>query len=288
MFTGEFRMIFKAAIAQTSFLLKKKEAVCAFYVLFIMVIMNFIGNVLDFQGRDVAEMYQPMKLLLLSYNRTNWNASNTLLLIQLYPLLVVCPAGFSLAKEYQLNMRVFLVSRLGIFKYQISKYLAVFLATMIIFTVPFLLEIILNCVSFPLSATGDLWQLSTYDSDYRNSVNHYFMKSIYLCSPYLYAVVGTFLFGAVSGLLGVFTAAVSSLIKVKYNVFLFLPVFAVLNLSTILAGRLPKSAPSIRWYDYMLIFDDEIKNIGYFAIGILVLVLFSAGAACVSGRKDCL
>lgn len=281
-------MIFKAVISQTAFILKKKEAVCVFSVLFIMVIINFIGNVLYFQGRDVLQMYQPMKLLLLSYNRVNYNATNTLSLIQLYPLLVVCPAGFSLAREYQLNTRVFLVSRLGNFTYQVSKFLAVFLATMIVFTVPFLLEILLNCVSFPLSAAGDLWQLSIYDNAYRDSVDQYFMKGIYLCSPYLYAVVGTFLFGAVSGLLGVFTTAISSLIKVKYNVFLFLPVFVTLNLSTTLAGRFPKDAPSIKWYDYILIFNDERKSISYFLIGIFVLVLFTIGAACVSARKDCL
>lgn len=156
-------MIFKATLSQTTFLLKKREAVCVFYVLFIMVIINFIGNVLYFQGWDIVEMYQPMKILLLSYNRTNLNATNTLMLIQLYPLLVVCPAGFSLAKEYQFNIQVYLISRLGNFKYQVSKYLSVFLTIMIVFTVPFLIEIILNCISFPLSATGDLSNLSSYD-----------------------------------------------------------------------------------------------------------------------------
>ncbi len=281
-------MIFKATISQTALMLRKKESVCVFYILFFMVVINFIGNVLYFQGRDIAEMYQPMKLLLLSYNRTNLNATNTLLLVQLYPLLVVCPAGFSLAREYQLGMRVFLVSRLGNFTYQISKYLSAFLATMIVFTVPFLLEILLNCLSFPLSAAGDLSNLSMYDSVYRNSVNHYLMKSIYLYSPYLYAVIGTLFFGVVSGLLGVFTVAISSLIKVKYNVFLFLPVFVALNLSTILASLCPKESPSIKWYDYVLMFNDEIKSIGFLLISMLVLVLFSIGAVCVSGRKDCL
>lgn len=281
-------MIFKATISQTAFMLKKKESVCVFYVLFFMVIINFIGNVLYFQGKDVVEMYQPMKLLLLSYNRTNWNASNTLLLLQLYPLLVVCPAGFSLAREYQLGTRVFLVSRLGNFTYQVSKYLSAFLTTMIIFTVPFLLEIILNCLSFPLSATGDLSNMSIYDSAYIIGVNRYFMKSIYLYSPYLYAVIGTLLFGVVSGLLGVFTVAVSSVIRVKYNVFLFLPVFVTLNMSTILAGGFPKDAPSIKWYDYVLLFNDELKSISFGLTCILVLVLFLIGAICVSGRKDCL
>ncbi|MBD5486274.1 MAG: hypothetical protein HDR18_12275 [Lachnospiraceae bacterium] len=233
-------------------------------------------------------MYQPMKLLLLSYNRINWNASNTLLLLQLYPLLVVCPAGFSLAREYQLGTRVFLVSRLGNFTYQVSKYLSAFLTTMIIFTGPFLLEIILNCLSFPLSATGDLSNMSIYDSAYIIGVNRYFMKSIYLYSPYLYAVIGTLLFGVVSGLLGVFTVAVSSVIRVKYNVFLFLPVFVTLNMSTILARGFPKDAPSIKWYDYVLLFNDELKSISFGLTGILVLVLFLIGAICVSGRKDCL
>lgn len=281
-------MMLKATMAQTAYILKKKEAVCVFYILFAMVIFNFIGNVLYFQGRDVVAMYQPMKLLLLSFNRVSFNATNTLLLIQVYPLLVVCPAGFSLAKEYQLGIRVYLASRLGNFTYQASKYLAVFLATMIIFTLPFLLEIVLNCLSFPLAAAGDLTNKAVYDVKYINSVNHYLMKGIYLYSPYLYAVIATLLFGFVSGLLGVFTAAVSSLIKVKYNVVLFLPVFAALNLSLTFAGRLPKAAPSIRWYDYILIFNDQIKDIKYLAAGILVFAAFSIGAACVSGRKDCL
>lgn len=198
-------MIFKAAISQTAFMLKKRESLCVFYVLFFMVMNNFIGNVLYFQGRDILAMYHPMKLLLLSYNRTYLNATNTLLLVQLYPILVVCPAGFSLAREYQCGTRVFLVSRLGNFSYQISKYLSVFFTTMIIFTVPFLLEILLNCLSFPLSATGDLANGSIYDTDYITSVNRYFMKNIYLYSPYLYAVIGTLFWGAASELLGVFT-----------------------------------------------------------------------------------
>lgn len=281
-------MIFKATISQTNFLLKKREAICVFYILLIMVFINFVGNVLYFQGMDIVEMIQPMKLLLLSYDRTNLNATNTLLLIQLYPLLVVFPAGFSLARDYQLGTRVFLVSRLGNATYQISKYLSVFLATMIIFTVPFLLEIILNCISFPMSAAGNLSNLSMYDGAYRNAVDEYLMKDIYLYSPYLYAVIGTLFFGAVSGLFGVFTAAVSSLIRVKYNVFFFLPVFILLNLTTIFAGRFPKEAPSIKWYDYILLFNDEGKKAGFLIAGILVITLFSIIAANISGRKDCL
>ncbi|MCM1535779.1 MAG: hypothetical protein NC126_07660 [Clostridium sp.] len=282
-------MIFKAAMSQTAFMLKKRESLCVFYVLFFMVLHNFIGNVLYFQGLDILVMKQPMQLLLLSHLRTNLNSSNTLMLIQLYPILVVIPASFSLAREYQRGTRVFLVSRLGNSVYQISKYLAVFFTTMIIFTVPFLLEILLNCVSFPLSAMGDLLYSSrTTESAYIEGINHYFMKEVYLYSPYLYAVLGTLFWGAGAGLLGVFTAALSSLIRVKYNVFLFLPVFALLNLPLLLGHGIPRGMPSIKWYDYMLLFNDEVKSMGFLANVIIVLVLFAAGTVWINRRKDCL
>lgn len=91
-------MFWRTTISQTGYLLRKKNAVIVFYILLAMVLFNYISNVVAFQGRDVLNMYQPMKLLLLSYNRTNYNADMTILLIQLYPLLVVCPAGFFAGK----------------------------------------------------------------------------------------------------------------------------------------------------------------------------------------------
>lgn len=114
-------MIMKATIAQTKLILKRKEAICVFYILFIMVLANFIRNVSDFQGSYIQKMCHPMRLLLLSYDRTNWNAGNTILLIQVYPLLVACAAGFSLAREYRRGTQVFLVSRLGNCSYHVSK-----------------------------------------------------------------------------------------------------------------------------------------------------------------------
>ena len=119
-------------------------------------------------------------------------------------------------------------------------------------------------------------------------VDHYFMKNIYLRSPFLYAVIGTLFWGMMSGLLGVFTAAMSSLIRVKYNIFLILPVFMVLNLSAMLATIFPEEMPSIKWYDYVLLFNDELKSMGLLAMSIVVLVLFPVGAVRANGRKDCL
>lgn len=279
-------MFWKITILQVRDLLRKKEAMIVFYILLGLVLYNFVENVLDFQGKDVLEMYHPMKLLLLSYNRVNYSADKTLLLIQMYPLLVVCPAGFALAKEYQLGEHVYVSARLGVRQYKWSKIIAAFLTTAIVFTVPFFIEMLLNCVAFPLHAMGDLTNLGCYDRNYLAGVQQYFMSGLYVKNPYVYTVVGILLFGVVSGILGAFTVSVSSLIKVKYNIFLFLPVFILLSLPGMLMTE--KSSVSLNWYDYLLLFDDRVKNTAFFIISMFCVIVFVVAASMISSRKDCL
>lgn len=281
-------MILRTTLTQTSFLLRKKGALAAFYVLLLMVLANFIGNVVEFQGLDVIQMYHPMKILLLSYNRVNYSADMTILLTQLFPILVSCPAGFSLAREYQLGMDVMLVSRLGQRRYRMGRLLAAFLATFIVFTVPFLLEILLNCLSFPLNATGDMTNWGYYDSAYRIAVGNYFWPRLFASAPYLYAVLGTLLFGAAAGILGAFTLAVSSVIKVKYRVFLFLPVFFLLNLSNLLGAMDLGDMPSFGWGENLLLFSDVPKNGWILAAVLLFLAVSAVGMVWKSSGKDCL
>ena len=45
--------------------IRRKETVIVFYVVSLFVFMNFVTNVFSFWGKDVMEMYHPMKLLLL-------------------------------------------------------------------------------------------------------------------------------------------------------------------------------------------------------------------------------
>lgn len=274
-------MFWKVTVSQTRYLLKKKEAVLVFLVLFGLVIYNFIGNVLEFQGLDVVDMYLPVKLVVLSCNRTT---NNTLLMIQMYPLLVALPAGLALSKEYQLGEHVYLSARLGTKMYRLSKIVAAFLTTTIIFTTPFLMEYVLHCVSFPLGAIGDLSNWSTYEVNYLNSISKYFMADLYAWNEYVYTLVGILLLGVVSGLLGAMTVMISGLIKVKFNVFLLLPALALLNTSVSLTKK--ESPFSYRWYDYLLLFNDWEKNSLFFVIVVGILVLFVVAGAVIASRKD--
>lgn len=272
-------------VLQIKDMLKRKECIITFYVLLAMVLINYIRNVLSFQGMDVNSMYHPMKLLLLSYNMTNYNADLTILLIQLYPFLVVYPAGFVLAKEYQTGEAIFLSSRMGNNRYRVSKFIAAFVTTFIVFTAPFFIEVVLNCLAFPMDAMGDLTNWGCYNISYLNSVDNYVLSDFYLKSTYLYTVVGIIIFGIISGVLGMFTMMFSALYKVKYNVFLFLPVFIYLNIFNMLTKE---NGKSLRWSDHMLLFNDIEKNIYVFATIWLFFFIMLIVGGIYARKKDCL
>lgn len=266
-------MLFKVIVKQTNFLLKQKEALLTMILFLGMILINYLENVISFRGTDVSQMYQPMKLLLLSYNRINYNANNTLLIVMLYPLLVSLPAGFSYIKEQQTKEEIFIMARIGKQKYMISKLGSAFFVTTIVFFVPFMTEIIMNCVSFPLCARGDLSNLSIYSPEYADMVHNYWGYSVFLYSPVLYAVLGTLLFCVISGILATLTVAVSMITTVRYRVMLFLPVFLLLNSTVYIDKIIIGDAMRVSWYDYMLIFGDTSKSTGYFVIGILGILM---------------
>lgn len=282
-------MFFRSVISQSVVQLKKRSTFCVFYILLALVLANYIGNVRNFAGTDLVHMYQPMKLLMLSYNKTYYNGSLYLLFIQLYPLIVAIPAGFSFARDEQVGENVYLASRMGYRKYIFSWMVSAFAVTFIIFTVPFMVEIVLNCLSFPLTASGDLSNFGFYTAEYTQSVHQYLLESVYLQSPFIYAIVMTLFFCVFSGCLAVITLACSMIFKVKYTVFLVLPAFLVINgLEYLNVGRSKLGLPSVNLMHYIMLFNDEIKFRWYLPASLFILLVISVILAIRKGRKDCL
>lgn len=280
------RMLKKATINHIKVLLKSREAILTFFILLFLVLKNFIENVLIFQGRDVTGMYHPMKLLMLSYNRTIYSADTAIIFMLLFPFLVVFPAGFSYVKDRQSREEIYLAARLGRRTYYISKLAAAFFSTMIVFTVPFLIEVCLNCISFPLNAAGDFWNLEPYNIEYVNMVKQYLLSGLYVKAPFLYTVLGILLVGCIAGALAVFTVGISYLFKIRYRVILLLPVFLLLNGIALLEERLPYQKAAVHWIHYVMLFDDGPKN-GWYIVGFF-LVMFAFALICIHkcGNKE--
>ena len=253
------RKYFRAVRKQTEHLLLSKGAMATFALLLALVFLSFAENVNEFRGYDIVSMYHPMKILLLSYNRTY----------------------YSLVNEQHNGEAVLAVSRLGPRTYIWSKLTAAFITNFVVFSVPFLIEIVLNCLSFPSDAIGDFSGANTYSKEFQNVVDSYFLSGLYKISPYLYAVMCTLGLGVFAGLLATVTISISAVIKVKYSVTLILPAFLLLEATVYLKL-------GTGWYNYIMFFNEKHGA----AYGALIFMLLAAGftvfsAECFS-RKDSL
>lgn len=275
-------MFIRATRSHINYLLNRRSCKITFLILFIIMLLNFFGNVMDFKGYDIVAMYHPMKILSLSYNRVFYNADTSLLIVQLFPLLVSWPAGLCLAIDKDTGADTVLICRLGKKIYYASKLVATVIVTSIIFSLPFLLEIVLNCISFPLLATGDLTNYNAYNAELIQMTDNYPMKSLYSISSYLYAIVGTMNFGLFAGLMAGLTSSISIVFRVKYRVFLIIPVFLLLHISSSLSSQ------KIKWFNYVLLFNSEVKSKFFLiAIGILI-ALFCLFCVSHCSKKDLL
>lgn len=157
-----------------------------------------------------------------------------------------------------------MIARMGSSKYYVSKLVAGFIVTSVVFTIPFLSELVLNCISFPMAATGDFINLNQYDPRYVEMVSRYAFPELFKSDPYLYSIVGILLFGVFSGILGMLTIALSMILKVRYKIFLFLPVFVLLNISLYFRRLLREFRFQLGGWT-MYIFSTMLKKAGYFA-----------------------
>ena len=274
-------MYLNATRTQIKLLVFQWGALLAFGLLLALVLNNFVENVLEFQGTDTILMYHPAKLLSLSHNKSYYKADTIMLLVQLVPLLICIPAALSLAKEQHTGESVLMVSRLGARTYLFSKVTAVFVVTTLVFSLPFLLEIVLNCISFPLKATGDLANWSIYEEEYIETTKNFLLYPIYRLSPYLYAVVETLRFGATMGLPAAATTTLSALVRVKFRVVLLLPVFLLLQLSAYLSQFF-----DVYWANYVTLFHGEPRNDLVFTVVILFLLVFVILGTLLATGKD--
>ena len=271
---------------QTLFMLRQNIALMVFYILLAIVSLNFGSNVLTFQGRDIIDMYHPAKMLVLSYDQVYDNMDIMLLLIQLYPILIVCPAGFTLLSEKKRKTDCVLITRIGSIQYYLGKTIAAFFVTMIVFTIPFLIEFGLNCVSFPLAASGDFVDLNCYSPDYVKLTSNYMYSTLFHMNSYLYTFVGILFWGITSGIIGMFTVALSGIISFRFKILLFLPVYILLNIPAYMPQITDKLPFVVNWYNYIFLFDDHVKNNVFFISFLIILFIISIVCSVIKGRGD--
>lgn len=244
---------------QCRLLAESWNVLIVFITINILVLINYVTNVNLYQGRDVVVMYHPMRLLTLTQD-----SATGLLLVELVPILCVLACGFSYIKAKNTGAEVFELSRCGATQYYTSKIIAVFIVTMVIFTFPMFMEMVLNALSFPLNATGDLSNQTAYTETSNEMIREYLFWEIYKISTYLYPIVGIFMFGVWMGVLAAFVVALSFLPFVKARLILFLPLYIIVSLIPFL-GYLCNGTTETFYGFYLFMYEaGNLNRVGYY------------------------
>lgn len=264
---------------QIKFLLKRTGSIIAFSVLLLLVLINFITNIIDFSGLDILDMYHPMSFLVLSFNKTLYNPGFFTYTMLLFPLLVNLPAGLSYAAEKDADAMI-VISKLGKKNYIFSRLISVFITTAIVFTVPFLIEIVLNCISFPLAASGDLSQLNAYDPQYIEMTHGYLLSGLYYASRYVHAIVFTVVYGLFAGVIACFTFSISVVFSMKLRVLYILPVFILLQVSYF------TEEADTKWYNFVTIACSHTRYFSIFAAAVALCIVLTIVFTVIGAKKE--
>jgi hypothetical protein len=268
-------MLINSIKMQMSVLLSKKNVVFLFFALLLLMLTNYFSNVFNYSGTDILDMMHPMMLLTLSTY-----SSNSFYLMQLYPLLIIIPAGLSYFNDKNSQEMLLIQTRVGGKNYFLGKMIAVFLVTFLVFATPFLIEIILNIIAFPLSATGHVTGSNVYELNRILGARSQLLYPLYAHSKYLYALVFTVIFGITSGILAVFAVSFSMIVKVNYGISIFLPTYLLFYLLG-MAEQVLNLSIQTRHSSYLLLFnigpseDFRLSGLAYF---MFMFILFSISA----------
>jgi hypothetical protein len=267
--------------AQLNILIHQKGFRFSLFFLLTAVAGNFICNVVKFWNIEQADMYSFLEISLLSQsNRLGWYIA------VFFPFLLVLPGGLSLAVDKKTKADLLWISRCGKGRYLLSKTLAVLLVTFLVFFVPFMLELLLNLIAFPLDAHGNYLWTGLYQDGYE-IVQKYFLFSLYYNHPVVYVLIRTLLMSVVAAALSIIPLAVSCYVS-QYYCHLFIPVYFILSMIEQMKVTVGKVRFDYNYYGFIQWCTGSIdgKDTVLF-LGMIAVLFLSAGAVLLhEARKD--
>lgn len=260
----------KDIISQFKILIKKKSWQICFVIVITYAFATSLIAAIKQRGVDVSNIFHPA---IMNGLTADWDYS--WFFTKYYSFLVVLPACFCFFDDKKTGMEVMLKSRMGCERYYSSKTVAGFLATFFCFVIPFLLELLLNVMIFPMEATKNVSNWADYSSTYIQQAQRYLLSDLFFENVYMHFFVHILLVGLVSGCASVFVMGISCF-GVKYKVFLFLPVYLLWYIIS------TYSTETVNTYvDSYLLYCEagKPKNIVFY-IG-LMIVMFVVGVVCM-------
>lgn len=277
--------MWKLVKAQCNIIANKKVFAFTFLIMMICIGINHIHNIYVYYGSELSELISFPEISLLGGNNIA-----SYFFLKIYPFLLVIPAGFSLAQDKTSSMELLWIQRCGRMNYYMSKLLSVFTMTFLCFFIPLLFEMILNVISFPSSAHGNLYGYGLYTIDYEY-ICKYPLFELYYNIPALYSLVMAFYFGIVTAVLSTLPSAISC-IFCKYKAYLLVPIYLLLYIADILgfwgktsiAKNKVYFAQAMSWCGFSI----GIQQFMYVLLVCMIILIVSILLYWYTARKDTL
>ena len=257
----------KSIRSQIHLCLERNDFWISLFLIFIFIAVNYVNNIVRYCDCDVSQMIHPMKLLMLE-THNKWG----FYFMQFFPFIIVFPAGFSYIYDSNRKTHTFLIARYGIKNYYYGKLISTFIVTFLAFMIPFFLEFILNILTFPLNATGDLSNAIPFDEEYIHMTKNYFMYEFWKCSPYVYTFFCLMIFSSIASAFSVFLVASSTFGIFKFRVLMFLPVYILLYILTAI-GRI--TGLNFNYYTNICLFESSVRFDCLYIVISFVLIIIS-------------
>lgn len=266
---------------QVQIIFRRKSAAFLFLALLVLVLYNFLSNVkTNSEIIYVTQMFQTEKVLTLS----DWTPAGYYLMLY-FPILVVLPTCCDYLNDRNTKMLVYVQSRSGKRKYWYGKILAVFISTLLIFTIPFLLELLISLLCFSKDALGDPSMQDYIASTEKD--RKIFLFSLFVSNPACYYALMTLFFGISSAILAVFNYAVVMLFSFRFKIFAFFPLYLLMYVIRILSDTFHVSFETDYFFIMRLYNEDSInKSYILYFVFLCMLVLFALICTEIKVRKD--
>lgn len=284
-------------IAQCQIMFNKKEFQFAFLISLLYCIISFVEIAVDARGLDVINVPDANDAFCMNdYSR--WWGTFT----YIFTFLVVLPFSTSYLNDLENGTLNIMFTRFEKKQYFTSKMVACFIGNAIIILIPFLVNLLLCNITFPQNNNFQFGQFGTRNYYAHLTGTNFSIATkyssepfirIFIFSPILFNAVHILLLSFVSGVFGVFLLAISFMMK-KYKYFLFVPIYAIYQISiTTDVYALSKAGQdsSFSYVNYSIInyfssFGTPGKSPFYILTILGIMIAFSIMSLYIVSRKD--
>lgn len=253
--------------SQFYLLFKRKEFKLSLLVMTLISVGYFIFKCIYYFGYDITSVLSAKYL----YIGSRYSGAISYFIELLIPFIVAIPFSDSLFEERKRKTIQFCLSRTTITKYYFSKLLVVFVGGILIVLIPFLINIILNAITFPADSSFTAHNLSIHNSyTFETLIKTILFKDLFADNMNLYNLLYLIIFSTTSGLFSVITYQISLFYK-KSRIFLLVFFYGVYIFSMAAASALGYNSYHISTY---LFASDFYNNQTYSGMIFSFTVLF--------------